>query len=222
LLLVALGDVEVAERDHELRDARGGVDLDVDPLDARAALVVGVDVLEVERTAELEELEVRADHDLAGGRVADAGLHRRAEPVDVQAHARAALDLGGLGVRLVLLGLGLLVDGLLSRESTQRREALCVDLGEPHAEVTSAGFLVAPRDLAGHDDFLAVDLEAAGQGLADLRQIGSAEVHSGRVDVHGLRFKRGRAAFTRTDFDDRLDRGTPASGLTTFLFRAHT
>ena len=88
-------DALVAQGDDELRHLRARVDHHVDAVDHGRAARARLQVLDLELAADLEELEVRADLELLRAAAADASLHRRAEAVDVQAHARAGLAFDG-------------------------------------------------------------------------------------------------------------------------------
>ena len=92
LLLVA--HVVVAERDDQLGDLGSAVDLDVDAIDVRGALAAAIDVFELEGSSDPQELEVRADQELAVGGSANARLHGRSEAVDVEANAGAGIRFG--------------------------------------------------------------------------------------------------------------------------------
>ncbi len=169
-----------AQRDDELRDVGRRVDVDLHVVDERLALRALVHVLELERAPDLEELQVGSHRQLARAGVAHARLHGRAEPLDVEAHPRAA----GRGR---LLGGGL-VGGVAERHAHGPHGAGggLVEADEAQAELAALRLLVAPQDLAVHGDLRAHPVEAADELLAHLGEVGGAEPHPVRGDVDRL------------------------------------
>src|SRR5262249_22256542 len=129
-------DVVVTKRDDQARNARLGIDLHFDAIDVRGAFVAARGVLELEHLSDLKEPEIAPHRDLAPLRIADPRAHGRAEPVDVQAHARSRF---GRGHR-ALAG--------HADDSLERFGAAAVEVGELDAELSALVALgLFPDDL---------------------------------------------------------------------------
>jgi hypothetical protein len=168
-----------------------------------------LDVLELERAADLEELEVRSDRDLARSRRADARFHRRAEALDVELHARAARDAVGLGLGLVAR----VAEGHAHRAHGARGGL--VEPDEAHAELAALRLLAAPEDLALDDDLVAHAVEAAHELLALRRQVRGAQPHAVGRDVDRLGLEA--AAGPLADRNERLVRDAATARATLLL-----
>ena len=186
--------VVVAERDDELRDARVGLDLDVDAIDERGALAPGGGILEVELLADLEKAELAERGDARAVGVLHASAHRRGEPVDVEPDLAALRRVDGHAV----------LDH--ADDALKRHGARGVEVGEPDSELPAVAHVVLPQDLTrGDDDHALARVEATRDGLTDLGQVRRAEMHPLFREVDGLRLERGAERAANLDHSIERD-----------------
>ena len=201
----------VTKRDDELGHLILGVDDDLDAVDACFAAAARFEILDLELAPDLQELEIGTDLDLLRAARTDARLHRRAEPFDVQANARAARR---LVARVVLLDVTL-------HELAQAIDAAAVERRELDAEVAPLAARFAPRHDALDHDFATLILEAADERRAFLGQVGGPKVHSARAHVERLGLERRGSHVVSANLDQRVERNPVRTGGASFLNVGH-
>jgi hypothetical protein len=165
----------------------------------RGAPATRLHVLDLELASHLEELEARADLDLLGRARANARLHRRAEALDVQAHASPARGLPRLRSLARVPRL---------HQRSQGIDAAAVEGRERDAEIAPLGAFGAPGDDALDHDLSTVILEAAHERRPLLGQVGRSEVHALGAHVERFGFECRDPRLVAADLDQGLERHT--------------
>ena len=206
-----------AQLHDQLRNARLRVDRDAHAVDLRMATPAVLQVFDLELAPDLEKFEIRADLDLLGAALTHPRLHRRAEPVDVQAHARTNLGLGIVDHRLFFRRRA---RGAVTQVA-QRAHAARVERRELDAELAATAAFSAPSDLALDHDFSPAVLESTHERRAVFGQVRSAHVHSARAHIDGFGLEGRNSGLVATNLDQGFDPHATSALGATFLDIGH-